>query len=395
MFQPHRCCPGAYGFSIRFHACMVPRLVVLFPPLPKSETTGHAAIHGDGRETSQGAAVVAVFSSRWNGTLERKARAARAFRTALENAPRSDRLMNRNAERACLVGEVAGDAITGEGDKALWHEGEKFVVAAERRGPPMPGPVGLAHHLVDAPALGPLGGEELAAGSAPVNENHVRMLGLDLIEDGPHGLGVAGFLAPGDGDQGALGQVCLGFRVLAGSLEVTGVDGGGGETAAAAGVRSVARAPDLSGLRAIRIGCCVAQLLEGVAAVAEVARSWPRNSARSADASRPLRFCTMAETKLQILGQQNAFSFDWGSKPCSSFGLSWTKKITSGAMPLAAAQASQSCTSTLISRWTKREASGVGMRWTTPRSDSRLPQAISEASSGSSYSPTLRSSTSW
>ena len=35
------------------------------------------------------------------------------------------------------------------------------------------------------------------------------------------------------------------------------------------------------------------------------------------------------------------------------------------------------------------------MRWTTPRSPSRLPQAISAAPSGSSYSPHLRSSTSW
>ena len=62
---------------------------------------------------------------------------------------------------------------------------------------------------------------------------------------------------------------------------------------------------------------------------------------------------------------------------------------------LSAPQAHQSAASTRISRWTKREASGAGMRWTTPRSPSRLPQAISAAPSGSSYSPHLRSSTSW
>ena len=43
----------------------------------------------------------------------------------------------------------------------------------------------------------------------------------------------------------------------------------------------------------------------------------------------------------------------------------------------------------------ERDASGVGMRWTTPRSASRFPQAMREAPSGSSYSPTLRSSTNW
>ena len=59
-----------------------------------------------------------------------------------------------------------------------------------------------------------------------------------------------------------------------------------------------------------------------------------------------------------------------------------------------APQTSQSSASTRISRWMKREASGVAMRWTTPWSPSRLPQAMSDAPSGSSYSPTLRSSAS-
>ena len=73
-----------------------------------------------------------------------------------------------------------------------------------------------------------------------------------------------------------------------------------------------------------------------------------------------------------VLGHGNAFSFDCGSKWCSSVGSSWTKKITLAAIPFEAAQAHQSSASTRISRWTKRDASGVGMRWTTPRSLSRL-----------------------
>ena len=97
-------------------------------------------------------------------------------------------------------------------------------------------------------------------------------LALALSSRAVTAAGVGDVLAPGDGDQGPLGQVGLGFRVLPRAHEIAGVDGGGGEMAGAAGVRSVARAPDLSGFGAVGIGGGIAHLLEGVAAAAEVAR---------------------------------------------------------------------------------------------------------------------------
>ena len=48
----------------------------------------------------------------------------------------------------------------------------------ERSGPPVPVPVRLAHHLVDAVALGPLGGDALDAGAAAVAEDDVFVLAL-------------------------------------------------------------------------------------------------------------------------------------------------------------------------------------------------------------------------
>ena len=66
-------------------------------------------------------------------------------------------------------------------------------------------------------------------------------------------------------------RLCL--AVLACAAEVAGVDGGGGEPSGVRGVRAVARAPDVAGLDAVGVGGEVAHLLEGVAAVAEVAGS--------------------------------------------------------------------------------------------------------------------------
>jgi len=90
------------------------------------------------------------------------------------------------------------------------------------------------------------------------------------VERGPDGGGVRDVLPAGDGDQGALGQVRTGLALLAGAAKVAGVDGGGGKPAGPAGVRSLARAPDVAGLDAVRFRREVAHRLEGVAAVAEV-----------------------------------------------------------------------------------------------------------------------------
>ena len=134
-------------------------------------------------------------------------------------------------------------------------------------------PVGLAHHLVHGVALGPLRGDALDAGAAAVHEDDVVVLRLGLVEAGEDGAGVADLLAAGDGDQRSLGQVRAVLAVLACALEVSGVDGGGGQRAGLAGVAAAPGAPDVAGLGAVVLGGGVAELLEGVAAVAEVLRA--------------------------------------------------------------------------------------------------------------------------
>ncbi len=78
-------------------------------------------------------------------------------------------LLDRDAELPCLVDEVVGDAAAGERDHALGQEVEEVVVAAERSGPSVAVPVGLAHDLVDAALLGPTCRDALDAGAAAVD----------------------------------------------------------------------------------------------------------------------------------------------------------------------------------------------------------------------------------
>ena len=153
----------------------------------------------------------------------------------------------------CLVDQVLGNAGTGEGDDALGQKVQEVVVAPERRGPSVGGPVGLADDLVHALALGPLGGDALDAGAAAMDEDEVVVFGLGLVEAVEDGSGIGDVLAACDGDQGALGHVRAYLAVLAGADEVAGVDGRRGELPGAVRVRTVARAPDVAGLDAIGI----------------------------------------------------------------------------------------------------------------------------------------------
>ena len=63
----------------------------------------------------------------------------------------------------------------------------------------------------------------------------------------------------------------LGLLVLSGAEEVAGIDRRGGELRGAAGVRTVPRTPGVAGIGSIPLGRRIAQLLEGVAPIAEVA----------------------------------------------------------------------------------------------------------------------------
>ena len=82
-------------------------------------------------------------------------------------------LLDRYAELAGFVDEVVGDAAAGERDDAFRQEVEDIVVAAERSGPSVAVPVGLADDLVDTALLGPACGDALDAGAAAVDQHHV------------------------------------------------------------------------------------------------------------------------------------------------------------------------------------------------------------------------------
>ena len=179
--------------------------------------------------------------------------------------------MDGDAELGGLVDQVVGDAAAREADEALGQEFQELVVSPERSGPSVCVPVGPADDLVDALRLGPTRRDLLCTRSAAMHEHHVRILAVDVIECGADGLCVLDGLGAGDGNERAFGQVRLGLLVLSGAEEVPGIDCRGGQLRGSAGVRAVARAPGFAGVAAVVLGGGIAQLLEGVAAVAEVA----------------------------------------------------------------------------------------------------------------------------
>ena len=179
--------------------------------------------------------------------------------------------MDGNSELPGLVDQVVGDAAAGEADEALGQEFQELVVSPERSGTAVHVPVRLADNLVNALRLGPASRDLLRTLSAAVHEHHIRVLAVDVVQSGADRLGVVDGLAAGDGDERALRQVRLGLLILAGAKEVPGIDRRGGQLRGAAGVRAVTRSPGVAGVAAVVFGGGIAQLLEGVAPVAEVA----------------------------------------------------------------------------------------------------------------------------
>ena len=182
-----------------------------------------------------------------------------------------DAALDRNAELLSLVDQVVGDAAAGEADESLGQEFQQLVVSPERSGPSVCVPVWPADDLVDALRLGPTRRDLFCTRSAAMHEHHVRILAVDVIECGADGLGVLDGLGAGDGNERAFGQVRLGLLVLSGAEEVAGIDCRGGELRGSAGVRAVSRAPGFAGVAAVMLGGGIAELLEGVAPIAEVA----------------------------------------------------------------------------------------------------------------------------
>ena len=180
--------------------------------------------------------------------------------------------LNGDSQLARFVDEVAGDAGTGEGDETLGQQVQEVVVAAERCGPSVGGPVRLTDDLVDAVALGPACGDLLYTGAAAMDQDDVVVLGLGLVQHGGDVVRITDLLAARHRDQRSLWQVRACLAVLAGALEVAGIDGRRGEHAGLADVRSGAGPPHLTGLDAVGLGGGIAEFLEGIAAVTEVLR---------------------------------------------------------------------------------------------------------------------------
>ena len=133
---------------------------------------------------------------------------ARASRAGLgkSSALRAARPMieNGNAELLRFVREIAGNAGTGKDDDAHRHDLEHTVVALERSGLTVAGPIGLERDLRDAALVGPAGGGLLGAfGRAAMDEHHVRMLGVDLVKHGPDAFVVVELNTAREGDLGA------------------------------------------------------------------------------------------------------------------------------------------------------------------------------------------------
>ena len=110
-----------------------------------------------------------------------------------------------------------------------------------------------------------------APGPPAMHEHHVRILAVDVVERCADRLGVLDGLGAGDGNEGAFGQVHLCLAALSCAQEVAGIDRGGSQLGGAAEVRAVARSPGVAGVFAVALGGGIAELLEGVAAIAEVA----------------------------------------------------------------------------------------------------------------------------
>ena len=190
---------------------------------------------GKTRGCDAGAGACAFCHKQWGNTGGDGPRAGVATRPAGSSVLCSDTL-DGDAEPVRLVDEVVGDARAWERDDALGQEAEQLVVAPEGSGPSVCVPVGLADDLVDAVPLRPARRYLLGPRTAAVDEHHVCVLGLELVEMPDDGAHIVRLLAARHGDEGSLGEVRRVLAVLSRPLEVARVDHGRGEFAGLRGV---------------------------------------------------------------------------------------------------------------------------------------------------------------
>src|SRR3546814_4774823 len=96
---------------------------------------------------------------------------------------RAAELPDRDAELAGLVSEVVLNARTREVHDADWQDVEHLVVALKRCCLGVLRPVGLEGDLRHVAMIGPTCGDALGAlWAAAVQQHHVRVLGMNLVE---------------------------------------------------------------------------------------------------------------------------------------------------------------------------------------------------------------------
>ena len=100
-----------------------------------------------------------------------------------------------------LVAQVLLNAGAGEDDDADRQHIEYLIVALERRCLRMFGPIRFEGDLRNLAVVGPAGGDTLGAlRRTTVQQDHVQMLGMDLIELVPDQAVIVAVEAAGEGD---------------------------------------------------------------------------------------------------------------------------------------------------------------------------------------------------
>src|SRR5437588_329173 len=135
------------------------------------------------------------------------------------------KLPDRDTKLLRLIGEIRRDARAREYDDADREGVEDPVVALERRGSGVTVPVRLEDDLRDLPVVSPAGGDALCAfRTAAMQQHHVGMLDVDLVERVPDGGVVVEVEPASEGDLGSGGEQHLGLGAALGGEKIAAVD---------------------------------------------------------------------------------------------------------------------------------------------------------------------------
>ncbi len=137
-----------------------------------------------------------------------------------------------DGELAGLVCEIVLDAGAGEDDDTDGQDVEDLIVALEGGGFGVARPVGFEGDLHDLAGLDPFGGDQFGtARRSAVEQHHVGVLGVNLVERVPDQPVIVEIHPAGEGDLGSRWQIDLGIGAGLRCEEVPAVDHGCGEIA--------------------------------------------------------------------------------------------------------------------------------------------------------------------